>query len=87
MELIIVDENQLRAIVGDAVKFQLRKYFDENRNNGNGELFTTNEARELLKISRTTENKLNREGTLVPVWVGGRKKYTREAIEAVMQEI
>lgn len=51
------------------------------------ELYTSNEARDLLKISRTTEHELNKKGVLTPVMVGGRKRYTKEAIEAVVVEI
>lgn len=50
-------------------------------------LYSPDEMYTILGIGRTTENKLNRAGVLVPVWVGGRKKYTREAIENAMKEI
>lgn len=80
--LVSVSMDELKTLIKECV----REAINESKDDLEG-LYTPEGARDLLKISRTTENKLNREGVLVPIWVGGRKKYTREAIEGAMNEI
>lgn len=77
--LVSVSMDELKTLIKECV----REVINESKDDLEG-LYTPEAARELLKISRTTENKLNREGLLTPVWVGGRKKYTRGAIEGAM---
>lgn len=87
MDIIVTSHKELKSLINEAVSFQLRRFYEENKTSDNKEIYTTSEARDLLKISRTTEHKMNKEGRLTPIWVGGRKKYTREAIENAMKEI
>lgn len=66
--------------------------FIEDQEQGNGstsgldksKIYTSNEAREILGISRYTEKKLNDQNVLKFSMVGGRKRYTLEQIENAM---
>lgn len=78
--------DELRSLIIDCLKEQ-EKQKNTDCAGQVEKVYTATEAREMLKISRTTEHTLNRKGILVPIKVGGRKRYTAEAIEKAMIEI
>lgn len=87
MELIILTKDQLSEIISHSVKEGIKSYIESIPKEELKKLYTSEEMRDMLQISRTTENDLNRKGILKFFKVGGRKRYTAEAIEAAIIDI
>ena len=96
--MVTMTEDEFQALIIRSVNACLRhnptlkkveSFIEEQETGGSpkrdpSKRYTSNEAREILQISRYTEGKLNNEGKLKFSMVGGRKRYTWEQIEKAM---
>ena len=85
IKIVNIDIESLMKIIRNAVSEEIVKIFDnqseENKQESNFELLTTNECVEVLKVSKTTLWKLVKEGALSCRKVGSKNMYLREDIE------
>lgn len=77
---------ELKSIVGDAIADRLAKAEEVAEAKAMEVLLTPEQAEETLKISATTLWRWGKSGYLPPIYIGGKKRYKRSAIMALIEK-
>lgn len=73
-------ERLLTRVIEDAVESAVKKYFDRTTR----PYLDIKEVAWMLKVSKRKVEQLVTAGDLVPCWVGGQRRFHRDAVDAYM---
>ena len=84
--LLLISAEDLKKTIKDTVS-EARRILEAEVVNGKGEfLLTTNEVLERLSISRKTLYNWEKRKYLVPIEIGGKKRFKLSDINAILQK-
>ncbi len=76
----------LTSIVGDAIEKRLAQVEAMAEAKAMDVLLTSDQAEETLKISSTTRWRWDKSGYLTPIFIGGKRRYRRSDIMALIEQ-
>lgn len=86
-QFIAFQPGELQETVANAVKGQLKLFFQDLKATQPDDLLTRTEAAALLKVNISTINNWRKSGKLTPVGMGNRVYFRRSDIERSLVEI